>query len=43
MSREVVEFGPLNESIHGIDEHVRLADIAPLSAIYERTIAALLS
>jgi succinyl-diaminopimelate desuccinylase len=42
VSREVVEFGPVGSSIHGIDEHVRLADIAPLSAIYERTIAALL-
>ncbi len=43
VSREVVEFGPLSASIHGIDEHVRLADIAPLSAIYERAVAALLS
>jgi len=43
MSREVVEFGPVSASIHGIDEHVRLADIAPLSAIYERAITALLS
>jgi succinyl-diaminopimelate desuccinylase len=42
ISREVVEFGPLGASIHGIDEHVRLADIAPLSTIYERTIAKLL-
>lgn len=43
VSHEVVEFGPVGASIHGIDEHVRLADIAPLSAIYERAIAALLS
>jgi succinyl-diaminopimelate desuccinylase len=43
VSREVVEFGPVGTSIHGIDEHVRLADIAPLSAIYEQTIAALLA
>jgi acetylornithine deacetylase/succinyl-diaminopimelate desuccinylase-like protein len=28
--------------MHGIDEHVRLDDIAPLTAIYERTIAGLL-
>lgn len=42
VSREVVEFGPLSASIHGIDEHVRIVDIAPLSAIYERTIQALL-
>jgi succinyl-diaminopimelate desuccinylase len=38
LAREVVEFGPLNESIHKIDEHVRVADLEPLSAIYERTI-----
>ena len=43
VSREVVEFGPLSASIHGIDEHVRIADIGPLTAIYERTIAALLT
>jgi succinyl-diaminopimelate desuccinylase len=35
---EVVEFGPLNDSIHKIDEHVRIADLEPLSLIYERTI-----
>ena len=43
ISREVVEFGPLSASIHGIDEHVRLADIAPLSQVYEQTIARLLA
>ena len=42
VSREVIEFGPVSASIHGIDEHVRLDDIAPLSAIYEQAIAALL-
>ena len=36
VSREVVEFGPVSASIHAIDEHVRLADIAPLSAVYEQ-------
>jgi len=41
LAREVVEFGPLNDSIHKIDEHVRVADLEPLSTIYERTIAAL--
>lgn len=41
ISREVVEFGPVGAAMHGIDEHVRLADIAPLSAIYEQTLAAL--
>ena len=42
LSREVVEFGPVSASIHGIDEHVRVADIAPLSAIYENLLGALL-
>lgn len=32
---EVVEIGPINESIHKPDEHVRVADLEPLSAIYE--------
>lgn len=43
VSREVVEFGPVSASIHGIDEHVRLADIAPLSAVYELAVATLLA
>jgi succinyl-diaminopimelate desuccinylase len=38
ISRELVEFGPLSSSIHKIDEHVALADIAPLSRIYERAV-----
>ena len=43
ISREVIEFGPVSASIHGIDEHVRLADIGPLSRIFERALAALLA
>jgi succinyl-diaminopimelate desuccinylase len=42
IAREVVEFGPVGASIHAIDEHVRVADIAPLSIIYERAIQQLL-
>ena len=38
LAREVVEFGPLNDSIHKIDEHVRIDQLEPLSSIYERTI-----
>jgi succinyl-diaminopimelate desuccinylase len=41
VSCQIVEFGPLNESIHKIDERVALADIAPLSLIYERAVASL--
>jgi succinyl-diaminopimelate desuccinylase len=42
VAREVVEFGPVAESMHGIDERVRVEDLGPLSVIYERAIAALL-
>jgi succinyl-diaminopimelate desuccinylase len=41
--REVVEFGPLNMSIHKINEHVALADIEPLAAIYQKTLEKLLT
>jgi succinyl-diaminopimelate desuccinylase len=41
VAREVVEFGPLNDSIHKIDEHVRIADLGPLSVIYERALTRL--
>ena len=39
---QVVEFGPVNASIHQVDEHVEIADIEPLARIYRRTIEALL-
>ena len=42
VANEVVEFGPLSASIHGIDEHVAIADIGPLSLVYERAIGMLL-
>jgi len=42
ISRELVEFGPVNESIHKIDEYVRVADIGPVSTTYEELVAALL-
>jgi succinyl-diaminopimelate desuccinylase len=40
---QVVEFGPVNASIHQIDEHVALADIEPLKNIYRRTLESLLA
>ncbi len=40
---QVIEFGPINESIHKIDEHVAVADIEPLKNIYRRTLENLLS
>ncbi len=35
---QVVELGPPNASIHKIDEHIALADIEPLTAIYRRVL-----
>ena len=35
---QVVELGPPNATIHKVDEHVVLTDIAPLKAIYRRTL-----
>ncbi len=39
---QVVEFGPINASIHKIDEHINIADIDPLKNIYRRTLENLL-
>ena len=40
---EVAEFGPLNHSIHRIDEHVAVADLDRLSQVYARTLELLLA
>jgi len=40
---EVVEFGPLNATIHKIDEHGEVADLGPLKAIYRRTLEGMLA
>ena len=39
---DVVELGPINASIHKIDEHVRIEDVIALSGIYKRVIELLL-
>ena len=39
---QVVEFGPLNATIHKIDECIAVADIDPLKEIYRRTLVNLL-
>lgn len=39
---QVIELGPLNGSIHKIDEHVPVADIGILAAIYEEILERLL-
>ena len=40
---QVVEFGPINATIHQINECVPVESIEPLSAIYERTLEKLLA
>ncbi|MGC2517990.1 MAG: succinyl-diaminopimelate desuccinylase [Burkholderiales bacterium] len=39
---QVVEFGPLNATIHKLDEHIEIASIEPLRDIYLRTLERLL-
>jgi succinyl-diaminopimelate desuccinylase len=39
---QVVEFGPINATIHKVDECVRVADINPLKNVYRRTLESLL-
>lgn len=36
MGAQVVELGPINASIHKVNEHVRAADLQQLSRIYQR-------
>ncbi|GAB4172741.1 MAG: succinyl-diaminopimelate desuccinylase [Rhodocyclaceae bacterium] len=40
---EVAEFGPVNTSIHKVDEHVRADDLETLSAIYRGVLERLLA
>jgi len=40
---EVVEFGPVNATIHQVDERIALADIEPLTRIYAAALRALLA
>jgi len=35
---QVIEFGPINATIHQVDECVDVADVEPLTAIFRRTI-----
>jgi succinyl-diaminopimelate desuccinylase len=36
--KQVIELGPVNASIHKIDEHIAVAEIDPLKNIYRRTL-----
>jgi succinyl-diaminopimelate desuccinylase len=38
LAREVVEFGPSNDTIHKVNERIRIADLGVLSTIYEQAI-----
>jgi succinyl-diaminopimelate desuccinylase len=40
---EVIELGPVNATIHKIDECIRVDDLAPLAGIYRRILAKLLA
>ena len=39
---QLVEFGPVNESIHKVNECIALADVEALSRVYHRTLVTLL-
>jgi succinyl-diaminopimelate desuccinylase len=39
---QVVEFGPINDSIHKLNEHIKVADLTPLAGVYRRTLENLL-
>ncbi len=41
--REVVELGPVNASIHKLNERVAVADLEPLAAIYRGILERLLT
>ncbi|MFC3532857.1 succinyl-diaminopimelate desuccinylase [Vogesella facilis] len=43
IARELVEFGPINASIHKLNECVSVDDIEPLAKVYEKTLHKLLS
>ena len=41
--QEVVELGPVNATIHKLNERVAVADLEPLAELYRRTVARLLN
>jgi succinyl-diaminopimelate desuccinylase len=40
---EIVELGPVNASIHKLNERVRIADLATLAVVYRRVLERLLA
>jgi succinyl-diaminopimelate desuccinylase len=43
MGAQVVELGVINATIHKVNECVKIADIEPLSKMYERVLELLLA
>lgn len=43
LGAEVIELGPVNASIHAVDEHVRVADLERLVDIYKQVMTTLLA
>ncbi|MNC86829.1 Succinyl-diaminopimelate desuccinylase [compost metagenome] len=39
---QVIEFGPTNATIHKVNESIAVADVEPLSCIYQQTLVNLL-
>lgn len=42
MCPQVIEFGPINASIHQVNEHIRIDSLEPMKNIYRRTLEYLL-
>ena len=42
LGAQCIEIGPVNASIHQVDEHIRVADLEALPDLYETLIARLL-
>jgi succinyl-diaminopimelate desuccinylase len=43
IARELVEFGPINATIHKLNECIKIDDVEPLSQVYEATLKHLLT
>ena len=42
LMKQVLELGPVNESIHKVNEHIAVDDIPKLTKIYQRMLELLL-
>ena len=39
MNSEIIELGPVNKSIHQIDEHVKISELWTLKDIYKKILS----